>query len=339
MAQKIAGVEYDVRYAADYPRLGRKVPAYVIGMEWSAKGEYVGHLPGRSKPRGKGRAVLAVMGVGDNIEATEAAARSYTDARHVALNAIVNQLGTDSALDSLLFPADGWIAKLLPWEEAAQLVPWDEYAEQAGKEEMARLAKEAEEREKKKTYRKLRTHMLHALQLRNEHVTLGNVVPAPRVIEKVGPVVTKSEVMRAEKRLQRVKDQIAALEPKALELSEVSNYQRAVHKVEEFLVNAAPGRFLAPSGGVIAEDTNLLAHDLLLQLAPLLQDEPRTMSARRQHAEIGRTKEALSERWRKGTDRDGYDWLGDPDQDHMHVIDVIVGLMVDRGWRPMIDAV
>lgn len=327
MASRIDALEYDKRYAIDYPRLGRKVPAYVIGKDWTAKGEYIGHTD--RKPRGRGRAVLAILGVGTNIEATEEQAKNYTDARHVALHAIVDQLGQDAALDAMLFPADGWTAKLLSDGEYSSLIPWEEYEEQVSKEAL-------NEEEKRRTYRKLRTHMLNALRMRDSQVTLGGapVAPAPAP-EKVGPAASKSEAMKAQRKLQRIKDQIAELEPKALELSEVSNYQRAVSTVELFLANAAPGIYV--KDGATTSDANLQAHDLLLQLAPLLQDEPRTMSARRQHTETGRAKEALWERWRKGTDGNGYDWLGDPEQDPHHVIDVLVGLLIDRGWRPMID--
>jgi hypothetical protein len=327
MASRIDALEYDKRYAIYEPRQGRKVPAYVIGKDWNSRGEYIAETD--KKPRGRGRAVLAIIGVGTNIEATEEQAKNYTDARHIALHAIVDQLGQDAALDAMLFPADGWTARILTDGEYSSLVPWEEYEAEVS-------AKVIEEDQKRRTYRKLRTHMLNAIRIRDSQITLGGApVAPPAPVQKVGGV-SNAELAKEQRKLARIKQQIAELEPKALELTEVSNYQRAIHTTEDFLVNASPERFAVRANGAVgvAEDTNLLAHDLVLQLATLLQDEPRTISARRQHAETSRAKEAMWERWRSGTDGNGYDWLGGEDQDPHHIIDVLLGLLIDRGWRP-----
>lgn len=306
-------LEYDTRYAITHPRASYRIPAYVIGLDWNTKHGYTGDKP---KLRGRGRVPLVVMGVGADAERTETEARNYTDARHIALEAIVDAIGTDAALDSLLFPADGWQAKVLTEQEMFDMIPWDQY-----EQDQARAADE--QAQKKATYRKLRTHMRRVLNERNAATTLGANAAPER--EKPVKAPTPAQVRKdVEKRRQLRKD-IAELEAKKREASEVNNYERAVGIAEAW----------ALEHNVPADQANMAAHQLVLDVTSCVIEEPRAISARMQHAETAAAKEAMWERWRKGTDGDGYDWLGGEDQDPHHVIDVLLGLLIDRGWRPM----
>jgi hypothetical protein len=310
---KHSELEFDVRYAIKHPRANHYVPAYVIGLDWNTKHGYTGDKP---KLRGRGRVPLVVMGVGAEAADNEVAARQYTDARHIALEAIVDAIGTDSALDSLLFPADGWQAKVLTEPEMFDMVTWADY-EESLETERRELA------EKKATYRKLRTHMLRVVRERNALTQLGaNAAPDRGKPQKIA---TPAEVRRDIEKRRALKKEIADLEVKKREAAEVTNYERAVKITEAWI----------KSHGLPDDGANLAAHQLVLDVSAAIVEEPRAQSARMQHAATTAAKEAMWERWRKGTDGDGYDWLGGEDQDPHHVIDVLLGLLIERGWRPM----
>lgn len=314
---KRSELEYDVRYALRSERTGLWQPVYVIGKEWLKNGTYTGNLP--KKSAGRGGAVLAVVGVGD-WEPTEQQALGYTDARHIALTAVIEQMGDQALTDAaILFPADGWQAMLLGDQVYSRLVTWEE-----AEAEDQRAAREAAE--KFTTLRKFRTVLLKTLRAADGQRTLGGMTLTVAPPEKV---VDDGELKKAKAEARRLKKRLDAIEnPKALDEAAVTNYGRALKIVEDWFIGEEHVAF--PTEGA----RNIAAHDLLLKIAAVLVDEPRQLSNRAKTFEVGAAKTALWERWRKGSDGNGYDWLGGEDQDPAHVIDVIVSTLMARGWEP-----
>lgn len=313
---KRSELEYDLRYALRSERTGLWQPVYIIGKEWMMNGTYTGNLP--KKQVGRGGAVLAVIGVGA-WEDTEESARNYTDAKHIALTAVIDAMGDQALTDAaVLFPADGWQAMILGDRIYSTLITWEDAEAEQQREERERI-------EKFTTLRKFRTQMLKVLRAADT-TTLGGatLTVAPPV-----KVVDESELKKARAEARRLKKQVEALEkPKTIDEAAITNYQRALKSIEDWFVTEEHVTFPTEAAA------NLAAHDILIKVAAVLVDEPSQISNRAKTLEVGAAKSALWERWRKGSDGNGYDWLGGEGQDPEHVIDVIVSTLMARGWGP-----
>jgi hypothetical protein len=280
---------------------------YVLGFTWSVKGEY---LEGRATRSGAMLTLTRVPGSPNSTSVTTA--REYTETRYRAMLAYSPLFGSDETLDKAMLPADGWTATTVP--NADVLMSWDDYSVFLDNLELEAV-------DRRKQYRKLRTLLRKQVVRRDAATSLSQPLPALVGIEKITPKAVAKKAKLAQ--VQHAENIAEA--KRAIEEGAVMNYQRAVRTAEAYLIE----HFNAEG-----EDATMSAHQLVLDVSSIVIDEPRLLKARQQTIEVSATKKALEDRWRTGSDGNGYDWLGHEDVAPEHVIDVLVGTMIDRGWRP-----
>jgi hypothetical protein len=301
---KRADIVSDRPYAVEQPD-GTVRRGYVLGFTWSTKGDY---YPPPAKRAG---AWLLLTEIPGTSPAPDKEAVKFTETRYRASLAYESMFGSDDALDALMIPPTGWATQTLSPERV--LMSWDDW--------LAELERRAQEEvDKKVLYRKLRTYMVKQLQRRDAATSLAQPLPPLRQVERITPIL----VQRSIKQSRDAAAAKTADAADALEAGEVLNYERAVRTAEAFLAREYQ---LGDQ-----EQAMLNAHALVLDVANIIIDEPRAISNRKAVIEVASTKKALEDRWRTGSDGNGWDWLGDADPEH--VIDVLVGQMIDRGWRP-----
>lgn len=298
-------IDPELRYAI---RVNGKVRmGYVIGFTWSVKGEY---LEGRATRSGAMLVLTQIPGV--KRPASDEQARKYTETRYRALLAYEPMYGNDPMLDALMLPEYGWTVQTVPNADVLMsALDWGL--------ELDRIELEAVDR--RKQYRKLRTLLRKQVTRRDAATSLAQPLPPLENVEKITPKVAAKKAKTA----QAQQAETIAEAKAAIEAGQVMNYQRAVRTAEAFLVE----HYSAP-----ASDATLSAHQLVLDVSSIVIDEPRLLKTRQQTIEVSATKKALEDRWRTGSDGNGYDWLGHEDVTAEHIIDVLVGTMIDRGWRP-----
>lgn len=300
-------LELEKPYAIQTPRDGVRL-GFILGTSWSAKGEYLGG----HAPRAGGALVLyRAEGIKNGRSGAEAL--KYTENRYRAALAYEAMFGEDEELDGMMLPPRGWVAT--PVTLADVLMSWDDW-----EDHLRDL--EQQEVEKFKTYRKLRNSMARVVAARDAVSAVSrSVAPAP-VIEKVGP----AEVARRGWQKRKEAEAVKAAERKALEQSEVSNFERAIRSTTAYLLKNAPEQYKTEDAA------HLDAIALVMDVATIVQDEPRTMSARKESVELAASKKAIYDRWLKGNDAEGHDWLESTKPEY--VIDIIMSLLIQRGWRP-----
>jgi hypothetical protein len=283
----------------------------VLSFKWTAKGEYV-----ESAFIGRASGVLALTRVeGIKVPAQESKALEYTEQRFRASQQLERMFGEDDALDELMLPPRGWSPELLTHDDI--LMTWADYEQSLRQAELDELEKQA-------TYRKLRNLMARTVAARDAVSAVSRPVAAPAVPEKVGP----ADIARAGYAKRKAVTAAKVEERKALEQSEVNNFERAIRNVTMFL------RAMPDQKPATEDSTHLDAISIVMEVASIVQDEPRTMSARKETVELGAAKKAVYDRWLAGRDADGHDWLESTKPEH--VIDIIFGLLIDRGWRPTV---